>query len=149
MDYRGEDFTMESNIFAQMSSIIMLKQLEILKDCKLRLMPDEDHEDIHFARILHGKTSDLVKRRGLTSTHAKNENSTVDEDEFNGLVYSLAKKLSGFCRTTNEDRGLVYQPSGLGGNSEWKRNCDCKELEDRNIVAWLGQKLLPGADGST
>lgn len=149
MDYRGEDFTMESNTFAQMSSIIMLKQLEILKDCKLRLMPDEDHEDIHFARILHGKTSDLVKRRGLTSTHAKNENYTVDEDEFNGLVYSLAKKPSGFCRKTNQDRGLDYQPSGLGGNSEWKRNCDCKELEDRNIVAWLGQKLLPGADGST
>lgn len=128
----------------------MLKQLGLLGHCKIRLMPDEDHEDIHFGCILHEKISSLIERKGLTSAHAKNESSIVDESEVSGLVYCLTKKLSEFCRELIEDdRGLDYQPSGFGGNSEWKRHCVCETLEDRNIVAWIGMKTTSSADQGT
>ena len=81
LDYHGEEFSMEGNTFAQMSSIIMLKQLEILNNCKIRLMTDEDHEGIHFVCILHRKISDLVGRKGLTPAHAKNDKKTADKDK--------------------------------------------------------------------
>lgn len=145
----GGMVNLEDNTFVHMSSIIMLAQLKILKNCKLRLMPDLGFEDVHYACILHDKISSLVARKGLTAAHAENEKSKLDELEVNGLVYCIARKLSEFCRDVYQVRSVTYRPAGLDGNSDWKCNCDCVELEKRDMIAWLGQKLLPGADGST
>jgi hypothetical protein len=140
---------LEDNTFVQMSSIIMLMHLKILGNCKLRLMPDDDSYEIHFACILHDKIDCLVARKGLTAAHAENEHSRVDELEVNGLIYCLAKKLSDFCHEVWQVRALIYKPAGLGGNSDWKCSCDCDELEKRDMVPWLGRKFLPDAGGST
>lgn len=109
LELGGNRFFLEHNTLALMSSIIMLKQLGILGNCKVRLMPDDGHGNIHFACILHDKISGIVERKGLTATHAKNEKSTVDETEVDGLVYCLAKKLSGFCRGLDEGRGSTLR----------------------------------------
>lgn len=126
----------------------MLKQLGISGDCKVRLMPEEDH-DIHCACMLHEKISALIERKGLTLAHATNEKSVVDEHEVNGLACCIARKLSGFCRELNEWNNLDYRASGLGGNSDWTRNCDCKKLIRGNKIAWLGRRFISGADEST
>lgn len=139
LEHGRETLYMEDNKLAQMSTIIMLEHLEILGDCKIRLMP-ADHDDVQFACILHNKISALVERKDLTATHATNEKPKVDEAEVNGLIYCIAKKISDLCNRLHEDNTLDYLPSGLGGNSEWKRNCDCEELEDRSIVPWIGMK---------
>ena len=148
LSYGGEEFHMEDNTFGNMSSIIMLQQLGGLGDCKIRLTPEREYDDVHFPCILHGKISDLIERKGLTLAHAENEKSVVDEHEVDGLAYCTARKLSGFCRELNEWNKLDYLPSGLGGNGDWKRNCDCKKLHRENKIAWLGMKSLVGADGS-
>jgi hypothetical protein len=149
LNWDSERPNLEDNTFLQMSSIVMLMRLKILGKCKLRLMSDEDSTDTHYACILHDKITSLVARKGLTAVHAENELSTVDELEVNGLVYSIAKKLSVFCDKLCQVRALTYRPPGLGGNSDWKCNCDCAEFEKRNMVAWLGKKFLSNADGST
>lgn len=148
LEHGGETLYMEDNTLAQMSTIIKLKHPEILGDCKIRLMP-ADHDDVQFACILHNKISALVERKDLTATHATNEKSKVDEAEVNGLIYCIAKKISDLCNRLHEDNTLDYLPSGLGGNSEWKRNCDCEELEDRNIVPWIGMKSASIVDEGT
>ena len=146
---RGEEtLDMSENTFAHMSTIIMLKQLKILGDCKIRLTP-QNCEALDFACILLNKISGVIERKALTAAHARNESGTVDEAEVNGLVYCVAKKLSDLCNHLNEDYSLNYHSSGLGENADWTRVCDCDELENRDMIPWLGRKLVSGADGST
>lgn len=145
----GDEPRMEDDTLIQMSSIIMLAQLNIMGNCKLRFMPDDYGEDIHYACILHSKISSLVARKGLTAADAENELSRVDKHEVVGLVYCIVKKLSNFCEEVLDKHALTYLPAGLDGNSDWKRDCDCEDLEEGNEIAWLGRKLISGADGST
>ena len=149
LSWDGEMANLEDNTFVQMSSIIMLAHLKILKKCKLRLKSDLDFEDVHYACIIHEKISSLVARRSLTAAHAQNEKSKLDQLEVIGLVYCIARKLSDFCHEVNQVRSVTYRPAGLDGNSDWKCNCDCDELRKRGMIPWLGRKLLPSADGST
>lgn len=113
LDWDDERRRLEDNTFVQMSSIIMLMQLKILGNCKLRLKPHVGNKKVHFACILHEKISSLVARKGLTAAHAENELSKVDELEVNGLIYCLAEKLSEFCREVSQSRAITYLPAGL------------------------------------
>lgn len=126
----------------------MLMQLGILGRCKLRLLPEERvFENIHFACILHDKISNVVRRKALTSADAENENSKLDEIEVDGLVYCISKKLSDLCKQLDKVYDLVYHASGLGGNSDWKANCDCPDLEGK--MSWIGKKSLSVAIEAT
>lgn len=137
--------SLTDNSFVQVSSIIMLMQLGILGRCKIRLLPEEDvFDNIHFACILHDKISKLVQRKALTPADAENESSELDEFEVNGLVYCISKKLSDLCKQLHKSKDLLYRTSGLGGNSNWKANCSCPDLEGK--MSWIEMKSLPVAD---
>jgi hypothetical protein len=140
---------LNDHTFLHMASIIMLMQLNILGKCKVRLIPQQ-HEDIHFACILHDKISNLIQRKELTSADAENESSGLDELEVNGLIYCIARKLSDFLIHLI-DRGalLEYRASGICGDSNWMSKCNCPGLQLGEKMSWIDRESLLTVGGST
>jgi hypothetical protein len=115
-DQTGNYSNFQDHPFVQMSSIIMLMQLGFLGHCKIRLITDP-LGGIHFACILREKILNLIQRKDLTTVHAEDENSILDEFDVIGLLYAVAIKLSDFCKQVHYEQFWLRNLSGINLDS--------------------------------
>lgn len=98
----------------ELCSVIMLMQLGVLSNCKVRFSVWE-LKSVHIACFIHKMIKPVVQRRLLTRSDAENEEGVLEQLEVEGLAYTTSKKFTSWLVK-------VWNESDLHNPSSY---CDC------------------------